>query len=718
MFGSAARFFKGVVLLEAASILFFGLLVNDAQLGRSGTEALDRLRARGYITPSESDPVRVYESRTQAGFDTVHAGGWRPGIISIRQNPLGTAGTDTYLRHELMHEASFRTCGGKLPLWAEEAAAIDFSGEIQASQPLKQPTEAEIDLLKDRIRIGAPLDSRSYKTLKELVALYGWPAEPCAISAKIEELLAIPLPRSEPGFSYVLISLPSGRLIESKGDLNTGYPPGSVLKVPYAASLNGVDGGKLGEELAASDTARLASRKASLDPEVLRLLLSPAGDSVLTKTVLAHKRPLYGDRTVRMCMGERDVDGTYPFQANLKDLALVLRSSLLLKPDYFQGLSRNGFAAGTTLYQESAEYKRILEKLHAIAKTGTVSDARGHPLAGHLMVAWPAESPVFLALFRKIGGKGASNLRRASKILERWSVKFPVEYATVKVSVMTLTPRDSWEIIDECQSFERSDPNGWKTRISTCGRFRILSSARGSRTERCLPGILSISPDNQKVVLETDSESYADAVLSAEADDLRGESAKALRAVIVWNGVHGGARHPETQSVCDSTHCMVFPGNRCGDSKQSARTDAELLQLLDEIAGKNGLGWLPFSKGGSEEWEVRISSSELARLTGEQDVLDVRRERTRTGAVSIHLFHADGEENLPCDTFRHHVKQLLSCPESIQYDGKTGEWKFKGTGEGHDLGLSVLGMRELEKSGLTAADILNKAYLSGVDSRD
>jgi peptidoglycan hydrolase-like amidase len=139
--------------------------------------------------------------------------------------------------------------------------------------------------------------------------------------------------------------------------------------------------------------------------------------------------------------------------------------------------------------------------------------------------------------------------------------------------------------------------------------------------------------------------------------------------------------------------------------------------MLDEIAGKKELDWLPFSKGGSERWEVRVPSSELTRLTGEQVLLDMRRERTRNGIVSIHLFHATGEEYLPCDVFRRYVK-LPACPESIRYDESSNEWVFKGIGEGHGFGLSVQGMAELERSGMTAAGIIEKAYLYGPDGRN
>jgi peptidoglycan hydrolase-like amidase len=169
---------------------------------------------------------------------------------------------------------------------------------------------------------------------------------------------------------------------------------------------------------------------------------------------------------------------------------------------------------------------------------------------------------------------------------------------------------------------------------------------------------------------------------------------------------------------------MVFMGNRCEDSKRSGKTDVELLRMLDEIAAKKALDWLPFSKGGSATWEARVHSSELTGLTGEQVLLDMRRERTGNDIVSIHLFHATGEEilatgeeYLPCDVFRRYVK-LPSCPESIRYDASSNEWVFKGIGEGHGFGLSVQGMEECERSGMTAAGIIEKAYLCGPDGRN
>ena len=246
--------------------------------------------------------------------------------------------------------------------------------------------------------------------------------------------------------------------------------------------------------------------------------------------------------------------------------------------------------------------------------------------------------------------------------------------------------------------------------MSVCGGFKLVSTAKGSRSERYVSGILAESPSGGQTVLETDLESYAEAVLSAEAQGLPAEAREALRAVIVWNGARGGGRHPETSSVCDTTHCMVFPGEpEAKKLRTGRRTGPGLLQTLDAIAGAKQLEWLPFSKGGSERWEKPVPAAELSRLLDEPAILDIRRERLRTGGVSVHLFYRENEEVVPCEVFRNRLK-LPSCPDSIQHDEDGGGWIFKGIGEGHGLGLSVERAAELAKAGLGAAEILADAY--------
>jgi hypothetical protein len=731
---------KSAVLLEAgAAIIFFGSLVQNPDIARYGVRALHELSLRGYEISTASDPVRTYPIATAGEFSASHAGGWRPGVISLRVNPQGSSGLEAYLRHELMHEASFRTCKGKLPLWAEEAAAISFSREalqlpfvqgaseemapVVASQealivsgglstpscPI-QATDRGLESLRKRVRVGARLDQENYRTLSSLVACYGWPLKPCARSEAIEALLAHPQPPGETGFSYLLVSLTSGRNLESQGDLNARHPPGSLLKIPYAAALKDGFPEALGKELAASDTQRLLARKSSFDLERFRFLISPVKGTSLDASIPQQQMAGKDEGFWRQYLGERGEDGSFPLEASLPELAEILRASLLRQPDYFSGLSQNGFMEGSTLYGEHEAEKQILEKLHAMSKTGTAADERGNPLVGHLMVAWPAEDPAFLAVFRSFGVNGAANLRRAATILDKWDVRRPWQSGKVRVRLLALTPRASWEILDKCPAFEREAAKGRKDRVSICGRFRITSAARGSRPERVVSGVLSSSQNGQEVILETDPETYADAVLAAEAQELQGEARKALRAVIVWNGAHGRWRHEDSASLCDSTHCMVFQGSLPEVKEERGnRTDPSLLKLLDDLAVRRTLDWLPFSKGGDEPWVKEVSVSKLLMLAGEPTILDLRRERTRTGEVAIHLMYPENEEVIPCEAFRHRLK-LLSCPEAIHYDQGKSAWVFSGIGEGHGEGLSVARARALSLAGHRASAILADAY--------
>ena len=711
MSGWARRLLLRTVLFEAgAAIIFFGSLIQQPEMAEYGARALQDLRSRGYEIPAESDPVRVYPAASAGAFSGNHAGGWRPGVISLRQNPQGSAGVEVYLRHELMHEASFRTCKGKLPLWAEEAAAMNFSGELAGASCANQPTARDLENLRRRVRVAARLDQEDYRILATLVACYGWPAKACARSETISKLLQPPPSSKETGFSYVLVSLISGRLLESQGDLKARYAPGSLLKIPYAAALREAAPEALGKELAASDTERLLARKENLDLERFRFLISPVKDSALAQRIPPEEIAGKDERFWRQYLGERGADGSFPLEASLFELARILRASLLYRPDTFRGLSQNALRERSTLHGESEQDKKILAKLRAIAKTGTAADERGTPLLGHLMVAWPAEDPVFLAVFRSFGVNGAANLHRAGKILDAWAVRHPSQSGRVRVRLLALAPRSSWEVLDECPAFEREDIGGGKTRVSTCGGFRIVSTARGSRPERLIAGVLSSSQDGQIVVLETDPETYADAVLAAEAGELQGEARKALRAVIVWNSTHGRNRHEDSSSLCDTTHCMVFQGS-LPEAKpvRGSQPDPALQKLLDKLAASRKLDWLPFSKGGSEPWRKEIPASGLLRSVDEPSILDLRRERTRNGNVVIHLMYAESEEIVPCEVFRNHLK-LPSCPEAIYHDESRGFWVFSGIGEGHGEGISVAGARALAEAGHSAAAILTKAY--------
>jgi hypothetical protein len=707
------RIFRTAILREAGgALLFFGVLAGQPELHEAGRAALAELAARGYRVPDAEQPARIFPALTGGDLSGRHAGGWRPGVVYLRPQPQGALAAAVYLRHELMHEASYRSCGGKLPRWAEEAAAMSFSGELRGMELTAAPSEEEVERLRAAVRQDAPLASGSLSALRGLAAREGWPEAPCAVSPALEKLLGAPFDQAG-GLGYSLVSLLSGRVLESGGDQNARFPPGSLLKIPYAASLRDAPAQALGAELAASDTAALLRRKPAFDPVRYRLLLSPAKNATpdargaVALPCLAREsaggHPAGPDeRNWRACLGERGDEGRYPFAANLPELAAILRASLLSRPEYFAGLARNGETPKSTLAGQAPEDKAALRELRALAKTGTASDERGQPLVGHLLAAWPAEAPVYLALFRQRAVSGAAVLRRAAPLLRRWRAERPAQYGKVRVRLLSLAPRAQWEILDECPAFSAGD-----ARVSLCGRFRIVSSVRGGRSERLVSGVLREPAAGGPAILETDGETYADAVLDAEARHLRGAAREALRAAIVWNGAHGAHRHGDTRSLCDTTHCMVFLGALPETKPSRASADPKLLALLDQLAAVKQMDWLPFATGGAEPWERRLSASEIGARTGETQVLDLRRERRKNGAIFIHLIYPEAEEALPCEIFRNALK-LPACPDSVR--PVENAWLFQGVGAGHGMGLSIDRAQALSEAGREAADILRDAY--------
>jgi len=713
MFGFLQRFFAKTLLFEAgAALLFFGSLIHNETLFQHGEKALEELQGQGYQCPTVAEPVRIYPGKTDGPFSAVHAGSWRPGVITLRQEPHGSFGSGVYLRHELMHEASFRTCKGNLPLWAEEAAAIHFSGELMADASLQAISEPALEHFRERVRAGARLDQQSFTALSHLLTLHGWPQAPCAISPAIAKALQPVTAAAKQDFSYLLTSLLSGRILEAKGDLLARYPPGSLLKIPYAAALNEAAGEGVGTELAASDTGKLLARRQALDLDRYRLFVSMIADAPLGERLTPQEAGSKNQTFWRRYLGERDEAGLFPLESNLPELSSMLRAALLTTPERFSGLLDNGTTRGSTLYPRPEMEKKIVNKLRALCKTGTVSDERGQPLAGHLMVAWPEDNPLYLAIFRKTGVPGAAVLGPAAPVLQEWEKKWPISLGKVRVRLLSLVPSTLWKVIEPCPALPLRKNENTVKMASLCGRFQIDSSARGGRPERVVWGLLETRPDADAVILETDPFTFADQVLESEADDLSGEAKAALRAVIVWNGVYGGHRHPETAAMCDSTHCMVFQGAL--PSKTEKRPDPiepRLIALLNGIAKRQQTDWLSFSEGGAKKWTKQLSFTEIERLVNEPKVHDIRRERKRSGEIVIHLMYPENEEVVPCEVFRNRLK-LLSCPEVIDRDEGGNLWRFGGIGKGHGLGLSVARARMLSQAGYDAAKIIEDAYAS------
>ncbi len=540
-----------------------------------------------------------------------------------------------------------------------------------------------------------------------MLVRHGWPQAACEIPAEIAAQLKEAHPIRHSPLSWVVLGALSGEVLEESGDITGEYPPGSLLKVAYAAALAGDGAYGAGDELLQSDTASLARRWRHLSRDVYRLILS-AG-SVEKAAVFAGGEKTLESEQVFCLLGERCSGGDYAAVFSLRELARILRTALLIAPDRFSALAHNGFSAGSTLFAANKEGKVLLGKLRAVSKTGTASTPAGEPLAGHLFLAWPAEAPAYLAVIRRGGTRGSGVLEAAEALLSRWVKEYSPGYKPVRVMLLSGVRPEEREVLEDCPGFDIQRREGSSYRATTCGEFRIVANARGSRSERIVAGIFERSAAKD-LLLVASPESYAAAVLESEAAHLAGEAREALRAVVMWNGMHGAGRHSDTTSLCDLTHCMVFRGFAPGRKREAPRCARwDLLLRLDELARINSSSWLHFSKGGAEKWEHTLGAGDIADIFGEEMLLDVQRERKRDGAVSIHLEYGQAAEDVPCEVLRRSLK-LPSCPAGISYQREHNQWVFRGIGAGHGLGLSVAAAQELADAGKSASEILENAY--------
>ncbi len=475
-------------------------------------------------------------------------------------------------------------------------------------------------------------------------------------------------------------------------------PPGSLLKLTFAAALASANSSELGHELAASDTDKLLLRREQFSDMLYQTLLSPIAHQQLPK----HSMSTTTDNPSAW-LGERLSSGEFPIQASLPELALSLRVALLLKPDYFQGLSQNGLIPDSTLAGHAEDLLQVIRQQHVMVKTGSVSTATGQPLFGLMALAWPAPKPVYLAIFRQAGVRGAGLLSEAVSQLKQWQDSFPVSQANVRVHVLSLLSRASWQVDTDCPELTTQN-----TRFNLCGQYRVDANGHGSRSVRYFQGVLE-NQANGQLVLTTDVFSYIEGVLSAEAQPLTGSARAAMRAVIAWNGMQGQRRHSDVNALCDTTHCMVFMGALQPNHTDIEPVDNHLLDELTELAHNTNTHWLSFAKGGEQRWQSYWSEAQLAQLLAEPWIQDIRRERRKTGDIWIHLYYAEQEETLSCEVFRSRLK-LASCPDTITLASDQAGWVFSGIGEGHGLGLSLSRAQALSEQGMSAEQILIDAY--------
>ncbi len=683
-------------LLELGSLLVFqGLLSNDTALQRAGSEAIAELVSAGFAQPAPDETIRVYPQA--AGTNSNHAAAWRPGIIYLRENPKSAFPRSVYLRHELFHEFSFRTCKQPLARWEQEAAAMQFSGE--AATPSAEVSDSALARLQRAIAIDKPLDELNYETLRQLVAMHGWPTTSCEKNDRLSQLLTSSSALERLPFSYEVISILTGRSLAKSSEENSAAPPGSLLKLPFAASLQNVAIEELRPALAKSDTEWFVRQLDRVSFERLDSIF----DNRSWHQMLQQASKSACLDSCRFLLGERNSDQDFPVLLTLTELGWLMRNSILALGAERLKFGKLTIAEGGTLQSASQSFKELLNELHALAKTGTASSASGAPLVGHLILSWPEDDPKYLAIFRQGGVRGSGLAEPASQVLKKLRKSLETRGEAVEVKLRRVS-RVGDNPNSSCAEIPVSSRVRIGGRASVCGYWQV----RAGRAVEWVPGL--IFQDAEGVLLRTDAESYADGVLRGEADSLTGTPRAALRAVALWNGLHGKHRHAESQSLCDTSHCMIYRGSMSLPVLSRETTDEKLLALLDILTReKRSELWLQFSEGGVKDWKQSLAEPQLAFLLEEPAVLGLQRRRERDGAVVVDLIYANGSEAVACETFRKRLK-LPACPEKIDFDQAKRQWIFFGIGRGHGKGLDVRWLLSPEASGKPASDILQGAY--------
>ena len=732
--------------LLAAALVFKGELSSRNDLRSVGEQALVELKQLGYKLPTSERPVNILPLEKGEASPS-HAGGWAPGTIYLKRAPHSTFTESTYLRHELMHEAAYRSCKGpsSFPEWAEEAVALAFSGEVLGVVP-EYSTEA-LSSLKKAVRIGASLNAAHRKVLSGLIHLHGWPLEPCKISPVIQDLLTAPeevnpLQNSKSEIEYLLMHVASGRIYSHHGDIMVRRAPiGSLHKIPYVGFLDEKGEGDTGRALVRSDTKKLEKhRRSVLIKELCHLLLFPlhASSDGHVQDELCQNLP------TNVLLGESDALGNAPFLYTLTDAARVVRIALQVRMfgvgGAFYGVPPHADDSNATLYRASKEFHKELARFDGWAKTGTVSSKEGEPLWGYLLVAWPQRHPSFIALFRSAGVRGASIAENALPTLRTFNGVVARSSKFVSLPVISTLPKAAYSLEAECREREGHFASTCAqsfgvsaARFSWSGNWRVRTNAHDARPIRYFRGTLL----NDDRFLLTDPLTYTDAVSAAEGGGLPNATLEALRALVFWNATRGGARHvplPNSEKflaafsprTCDTTHWMVFMGERDLPSnslstikgREGSLPSPSLLQTLDRIDSQlpfSERGWFEFSTGGGERWNRDIPTEQIRVRLNLLELDEVKRFRRRDGRVEIHLDSKVGHQILSCDEFSLRL-DLPSCPTVISYQDEGSTLRVEGVGSGHGRGLSLLEASELARGGATAQEIISHSLKEGLVS--
>ncbi len=706
------------------AIFLYGELQRQNKLYETVVNLQTELQSYGYKFGNPAQNLRIYpfsknnNSTINNHFNGI-GGTWSPYKIFVQPNPIKPYTVELFLKHELMHEANFHTCKGKLPIWADEASALAFSGEVKLNNS-DEFKENELTDLKTDIKLDTSLKTTSRKALAVLIKRYGWNIKaPCTIPENITSFLNSRKQQESGEIAWRIIHLVSGKVIRYSGSQTKLAPLGSLLKIPVYASI---DSSKLSKEtliklsdaLLASDSNKMLylnkiynyfnkerffsiinSNSYSLNEEDLQYLKS---SNSLEKWML----------------GERKSNENWFHSLNLIQAAWLMRNSILSgDKELFKKLENNGIHKNSTLFKNSEKLKKLLQHYKVLAKTGSTGNKNGKPYYGHVLYLWPKANPQYLAIFRQEGVNGFVVAEHSLQHLADFISSFKgyeedVSPGIVKVELYSKLKDKKVKISADCPTFAsnwyESSQNG-SVKFSTCGTFTIsLLGQKNIKEKIILGGLQEIG--NQFYLL-TDPISYTNAVVQAEDSKIKGEAQKAFRSIIYWNALFSHKTNP----ICDTTKCMVFLGNSATDLKNvnrlndSEQIDPNLISYLNALKLKEK--WLMFAKGGVAPWRISISSAKLNSMLQTSLILSIQRYIVEEHKIKIHVQYSDSEEYLDCELFRNKLK-LYSCPDSISFDRIKKEWFFSGFGEGHGTGFNVEYNKLMAVKGKSAIELLKE----------
>ncbi len=676
--------------------------VQDVWIESVLKDACNELVARGYGKKLKQKPLPFVFSSQIAESHT--AGLWLDGKVFLPSWIRDSNQLMLTVRHEFMHAMTQVHCPN-FPIWAHEAAAISFSGELHdrfnASKTFRSSEKAE--------------ETRRQNLIQGL-AEYPWPAEPCAIQKELahqfKQTEAVQMaPRN---FAYRIVHLASGRVYGHQGSQTDVAPAGSLLKLAWFASLPDElqTHSDIQKAILKSDSKSLLGQSnKAVDRLKLKTFLDFSGSN--SWLLAPENSPQIIQQRLSQAMGDRDV------LWSLERLGLMLRQLILTSNvEHLQFLQKNGRVASSTLADSSDSQKSLLRQLQALAKTGTNRDQAEHGLGditwGHLLIVWPAKKPEFMAIFRASRLRGAKLLSKAEPILRDFIKEYPIqETYVVRVLLDTKKVPHSLATDAKCpfsvrpvsadssllRSWQKDTNPGWI--FSPCRSLQLLSGnlRRPVFPHKSVQGLLRERQGRWELL--TDIESYTDAVLMAEGAELKGSARQAFRSIIFANA---GFRK---DGICASTRCMVYVGQPAEESRE--QTSRSLIQKSRSLARRHKELWLPFSAGGSKAWTNELPGYRVEKILKFPSLFQMERLALRGGIVKVRLLSDHQQLELGCDSFQTLLK-LPSCPTSISYAAKTQSWTFSGNGLGHGRGFLVQEAQQLALLGWNAESLLQWAY--------